>query len=286
MMRKTRIYNNMVWLMAILFTIHCSLFTACTPTPQNVARTDAEAPIYPDYRDVTIPRNIAPLNFLLRAEGCEALEVSIRRTGQGAGSTGDDRGQRGDGEEAALTIRARGCEATFDADDWRELMEQSAGGRLEVTVTALIAGQWRQYRSFGWTVAEEEIDPYLTYRLIEPDYEIWNQIRIEERCLESFDTRAIGHYEQLDNRCMNCHTYAGQSPGLSMMYMRGAGGGAILNRAASTSGSRLPAGTSLTRPRRSSPPSTATRDGGSRCSTRAATSSWPTWSSAASSRRR
>ena len=230
MMRKTRIYNNMVWLMAILFTIHCSLFTACTPTPQNVARTDAEAPIYPDYRDVTIPRNIAPLNFLLRAEGCEALEVSIRRTGDGAGSTVDDRGQRGDGEEAALTIRARGSEATFDADDWRELMEQSAGGRLEVTVTALISGQWRQYRPFGWTVAEEEIDPYLTYRLIEPDYEIWNQIRIEERCLESFDTRAIGHYEQLDNRCMNCHTYAGQSPGLSMMYVRGAGGGAILNR--------------------------------------------------------
>lgn len=61
------------------------LFTACTPTPQNVTRTDAAAPIYPDYRDVTIPRNIAPLNFLLRAEGCEALEVSIRRTARGPG---------------------------------------------------------------------------------------------------------------------------------------------------------------------------------------------------------
>ena len=76
----------------------------------------------------------------------------------------------------------------------------------------------------------DKIDPYLTYRLIEPDYEIWNNIQIQQRCIENFDVNALGHYEQLENRCMNCHTYASQNPELSMMYVRGPGGGAILNR--------------------------------------------------------
>ena len=79
-------------------------------------------------------------------------------------------------------------------------------------------------------MVKDRIDPYLTYRLIEPDYEIWNQIQIQQRCIENFETNALGHYEQLENRCMNCHTFANQDPQLSMMYVRGPNGGAILNQ--------------------------------------------------------
>ena len=54
-------------------------------------------------------------------------------------------------------------------------------------------------------------------------------MQIQQRCVENFEVNALGHYEQLENRCMNCHTYANQDPQLSMMYVRGPGGGAILN---------------------------------------------------------
>ena len=193
--------------MGILFTFHPSLFTSCTPTPTDVATQDALPPIYPDYCDVTIPVNIAPLNFLIR-EDCEAIEVKA-------------------GE---LTLNASGNEAVFDIDDWKELMQQATDKELEVTVTARVRGRWIQYKPFHWRVVSDKIDPYLTYRLIEPDYEIWNNIQIQQRCIENFDVNALGHYEQLENRCMNCHTYASQNPELSMMYVRGPGGGAILNR--------------------------------------------------------
>ena len=183
------------------------LLLSCTPTPENVQKSSGLPPIYPDYCDVTIPENIAPLNFLLRAD-CEAVEV---RAGE-------------------LSINARGNEVVFDLDDWKELMQQAAGQTLAVTVTALTDGQWIEYKSFEWQVVKEKIDPYLTYRLIEPDYEIWNQIQIQQRCIENFETNALGHYEQLENRCMNCHTFANQDPQLSMMYVRGPGGGAILNQ--------------------------------------------------------
>ncbi|MBQ6201260.1 MAG: PD40 domain-containing protein, partial [Prevotella sp.] len=183
------------------------ILLSCTPTPENVKKSNVLPPIYPDYCDVTIPENIAPLNFLLRAD-CEAIEV-----------------RAGD-----LSINTRGNEVVFDIDDWKDMLSRYAGQKIEVIVSALIDGQWIEYKSFKWLIVKDKIDPYLTYRLIEPDYEIWNQIQIQQRCIENFDVNALGHYEQLENRCMNCHTFANQDPQLSMMYVRGPGGGAILNQ--------------------------------------------------------
>ena len=194
--------KRLLYLLSIL-----ALLAACTPTPKDVQQSSELPPIYPDYCDVTIPVNIAPLNFLLRAD-CEAIEVKVGN----------------------ITINSRGNEVTFDMDDWKELMQQSADKEIEITVTALINGSWIQYKPFHWQVVSDKMDSYLTYRLIEPDYEIWNHVQIQQRCVENFDVNAIGHYEQLENRCMNCHTYANQDPSLSMMYVRGPGGGAILNQ--------------------------------------------------------
>ena len=178
----------------LLFLLTLLTLLSCTPTPENVQKSNVLPPIYPDYCDVTIPENIAPLNFLLRAD-CEAVEVKA----------GD------------LSINARGNEVVFDMDDWKDMLFQNAGKEIEVIVSALIDGQWIEYKSFKWLIVKDKIDPYLTYRLIEPDYEIWNQIQIQQRCIENFDVNALGHYEQLENRCMNCHTFANQDPQLSMM---------------------------------------------------------------------
>ena len=209
------------WLMARVLLLPLSSFVllSCTPTPKDVVMQEELPPIYPDYCDVTIPVNIAPLNFLLR-EDCEAIQISISFPSSGEKEQG----------RVAKTINTRGNEVVFDLDDWRELMEVSAGKSLDITIAALIKDQWIQYKSFQWHVVSDKVDPYLTYRLIEPDYEIFNHLQIQQRCVENFDVNALGHYEQLENRCMNCHTFANQSPELSMMYVRGPGGGAILNQ--------------------------------------------------------
>ena len=193
------------------------LLSACTPTPENVQKSDLLPPLYPDYCDVTIPVNIAPLNFLLRAD-CEAVEVKA----------GD------------LTVNSKGNEVVFDCDEWKEMLTHNAGKQISVTVTALIQGQWIEYKTFNWNVVKDKLDPYLTYRLIEPDYEIWNHVQIQQRCVENFEVNALGHHEQLENRCMNCHTYANQDPQLSMMYVRGPGGGAILNQRGQLSKLNIP----------------------------------------------
>ena len=181
----------------------CALY-ACTPTPRDVQACDQLPPIYPDYCDVTIPQNIAPLNFLVR--DAEGIEVK-------AGN---------------LTVRSADGEVVFDEDDWHDLLASQQD--IEVNVTVLRNGQWTAYRTFHWHVVSDRLDPYLTYRLIEPDYEIWNNLQIKQRCIENFDEETLCDYRHANNQCMNCHTTAGQNPNRSMLYVRGPQGGAILNQ--------------------------------------------------------
>jgi dipeptidyl aminopeptidase/acylaminoacyl peptidase len=162
-------------------------------------------PVYPDYTDVTIPVNIAPLNFLIR-DDIEAVQVTA----------GD------------ITVNSKGNEVIFDEDNWHKLLEGNK--KIKVTVTTLKDGKWTEYRSFHWQVVKDKVDPYLTYRLIEPDYEIWNNLQIKQRCVENFEEKALCDYHLADNQCMNCHVTESQNPNLSMMYVRGPKGGAILNQ--------------------------------------------------------
>ncbi|MCR4602611.1 MAG: hypothetical protein K5683_03625 [Prevotella sp.] len=182
------------------------LIAACTPTPKDVVNVDALPPVYPDYIDVTIPQNIAPLNFLLRIDNCEALEV-----------------RAGD-----LVVNTSGNEVVFDIDEWKELLARQHD--ITVTISARVNGTWKEYKPFSWHVVGDSIDPWLTYRLIEPDYEVWNHVEIRQRSTEDFDEAPLADYEHQENRCMNCHTFGAQRPDLSMLYVRGAGGGAILNQ--------------------------------------------------------
>ena len=203
-----------------MFFLLILMVGACTPKPDHVKKAGKLPPIYPDYTDVTIPQNIAPLNFLLREE-CDAIEVMVRGEEEMAI------------DQPAITLRARGNEAVFDVDDWKELLSYAAKQQvpLNVTVTARIGGQWVEYAPFKWDVVADKVDPWLTYRLIEPDYEVWNHVEIRQRCVETFEEAALADYGHQENRCMNCHTFAWQNPELSMFYVRGAGGGAILNQA-------------------------------------------------------
>ena len=49
------------------------LLSACTPHPENVKHSDALPEIYPDYIGVTIPANIAPMNFNAADEAVEHI---------------------------------------------------------------------------------------------------------------------------------------------------------------------------------------------------------------------
>ncbi len=182
-----------------------ALLAACTPS--GFVAGDDCIPMYPDYTDIILPVNIAPLNFLLR-DNVTRVVVTV------------------DGERI---INRRGNSARFNERRWRRLMEENEGKTMEVRVAARGTDGWKEYRPFHWTVSSDKVDPYLTYRLIEPDYEAYNNIVLQQRCVENFSIDDFSDNRVIGNRCMNCHNYANQDPSTSMFYVRGPGGGAILN---------------------------------------------------------
>ncbi|MDP4201677.1 MAG: hypothetical protein Q8861_03215 [Bacteroidota bacterium] len=186
------------------------LLASCSPKPKDVTHTDSLPPLYPDYADVTIPYNIAPLNFLLR-NNADAMEVKVN-------------GQ-------SDSIKAYGSnEICFSETAWKRLLGKEAGRKLTVRVTVRVNGQWIAYHPFTWDVVKDKLDSYLSYRLIEPGYEVWSDIRICERNIENFDERILADNNQLGNSCMNCHIYGNQKGDLTMFHLRGKDGGTILNR--------------------------------------------------------
>jgi len=104
---------------------------------------------------------------------------------------------------------------------WKEILRLAKGNQLEVTVSVEEEGGWSQYRSFTVFVAEEPVDPYLAYRLIEPGYELWNRMGIYQRDLESFSETAIMENKSTRHNCMNCHSFCMQDPEQMLFHMRG-----------------------------------------------------------------
>ncbi len=139
------------------------LLTACTPKPEHVKTSDALPPVYPDYTDVTIPCNIAPLNFMLRTDA-DAMQVKVT------------------GISDSIIIYGE-SKISFPIKAWKKLLFENTGKELNVEVTARIKGEWIKYKNFKWDIVEDMIDGYLSYRLIEPGYEVWNTIQLCERNL-------------------------------------------------------------------------------------------------------
>lgn len=185
------------------------LATACTETVRN-ARQESTLPcLYPDYVGVTIPVNIAPLNFCMADEDALLVDAVIT----------DSHGQQLHGQGGQTT--------DFDIDDWRQLLSQNAGDSLIVTVSAKYQDGWHTYQPFAFYVSTDSIDYGIAYRLIEPGYEVWSKMGIYERDLSSFDERALIENTEFDG-CVNCHAFNRADPRNLSLHIRGTHGATLL----------------------------------------------------------
>ena len=150
------------WLLPFCF-LTVLLFSACGPQlPESFTTAGKQPDIYPDYKGVTVPVNMAPLTFEMAQE---AEEMVARFTV--------------DGEE----LLCGGNKVQPSHDDWQGLVAQAAGKSIDVDVYARRDGQWTKYKPFKIFVSKDSIDPYLSYRLISPSYVSYEELTISQRCL-------------------------------------------------------------------------------------------------------
>ena len=197
------------WQAILIVGIIC---ISCTSSPKDIVRLGKLPEIYPDYIGVTIPADIAPLNFNLTDDTFDCMDVVA------FGSKGGE-------------IHTHGKWADFDMDDWHQLTEQNKGGKITLTVRVETDGHWAQYDDFDIFVSPYQLDDWgLTYRRIKPGYEVGGDIGIYQRDIHTFDEYAILTETVVPGRCFNCHTANRTNPDRITLQMRGEGGGTMIQK--------------------------------------------------------
>ena len=158
--------------------------------------------IFPDYRNVTIPVNMAPLNFSLQ-DSCKKIKVYFIQ---------DDK----------VLLKCRGKrKIDIPVKKWNKMLHQAVGSNLQVYVFVKRAPKWYSYYPFNIHVTSDSIDPYIVYRLIDPGYELWDKMGIYQRNLSNFNESAIMLNRLTGNNCMNCHSFHNYNPDRMMFHSRG-----------------------------------------------------------------
>ncbi len=190
------------------------MMTACGPqVPQDYTSSDKQPDIYPDYKDVTVPLNMAPLTFEMEHEA----EQMVAHFSAG-------------GEE--LTCGGEKIQPSHD--DWQRLVQEAMEGSINVEVYARYDGQWTKYKPFNVYVSKDSIDSYLSFRLIYPSYVSYEELTISQRCLEDYDESVI--YDNIlcseegegKGQCINCHNYQQYDPRRMQFHARQNMGGTVI----------------------------------------------------------
>ncbi len=171
-----------------------------SPAPGRAPR------LFPDYSGTILPPNIAPLNFKVREPGA-AYRVEIYST----------RGEK-------IAIASRDPSIRIPAGKWKALLRANVGEPLYFDVSVRgRAGQWTPFQVTTNSIAREEIDRTLVYRLLKPLYGLYLNVGIYQRDLESFDERPVLENSRIEHKCLNCHTPLNHRPDTFAFHTRSSG---------------------------------------------------------------
>ena len=213
MIMKRNIYTYaLLWVAALMMLASC----ANHPGVPSSSRDAKSLPgIFPDYCNVTIPCNIAPLNFMLPKGQYEECVARI--------TTPDGKQQTyGDGVKVQIP-----------EDEWHDMLDASKGKSLKVEVWGKKGEEWLSFKPFEIYVAKDPIDEYVSYRLIEPSYVAWTYMEIAQRKLTTFEESQIFNNEITCNdikkgQCINCHSYQNYKTDNMLFHVRLANSGTVI----------------------------------------------------------
>lgn len=192
---------------ALLAAFLTSLLTGCrarVAIPEGAAPIAARPRIFPDYDGVTFPPNIAPMNFRIDEPG-ERFVTVLR-----AGSRQEVIG---------------GQVVTIQENVWRELL--SSGRTLSITIYRKVSSGWECWEDITNEISSDPIDPWVVFRLIEPGYQKYDRMFINQRSTESFDERVILDNNAIKNGCVNCHHFRNHSGDDFLFHCRQQYGGMV-----------------------------------------------------------
>ena len=196
-----------------ILLLGAALLAGCTASvPEQYSEAGIAPTVYPDYSDgITIPYNIAPLNFAYTMEG-EKYVTELKA-----------------GEQSLVV---KGKQTDWDIKKWHTFLDNNKGRYIEVNAYVQTDNGWQKYRPITWRVAEEPVDPYISYRIIAPSYVTYEELSIRQRELGTFDEDIIYNNMLLstdeDGQCINCHSYKNYKTDHMQFHARQHKGGTLI----------------------------------------------------------
>jgi hypothetical protein len=206
---SVKVLNEVILFLAF---ITCIILSACSGNMNRFIKTDKEVQISPDYSDITIPPNIAPINFIIN----ESAKKFVVKISEGGGET--------------ITIKSSTGKIKIPLLKWKKILKECKGKDLFFEVFIKNDANWVKFPSIINHVAEDPIDSYVVYRLIDPGFELWNKMGIFQRNLENFQEHPVMINSVSDDNCMNCHSFCRNDSHTMMFHMRAKNNGTIIYR--------------------------------------------------------
>lgn len=199
----------------IFFTVAIYFFSCQSETCTNVEEIKRTPVINPDYTNITIPCNIAPLNFAIKESGKD-FKVNILS-----------------GEDLEIfEIKSSNGDIQFPEKKWKKILDENNGAELKIKIRCLSenGNVCKEYEPFTINISTDSIDSYLVYRIIHPGYYSWSNIKIEQRSLANFHTESVVENQLIEKNCVNCHSFNKNNPDEFLMHIRGSKGGTYFSQ--------------------------------------------------------
>ena len=218
---KRYIHSYTLILVAVLLFL--SSCVSHPDVPSSCKEAKSLPAIFPDYCNVTVPYNIAPLNFMLPADEYEECVARFTMP---------------DGQQQTY---GDGVKVQIPESEWHDMLNASKGKSIKVEVWGLLipsseeqkGDEWLSFSPFEIFVAEQPIDDYISYRLIEPSYVAWDFMEIVQRNLTTFEETQIFNNEITSNnrekgQCINCHSYQNYKTDNMLFHVRLSNAGTVI----------------------------------------------------------
>ncbi len=203
-MRKTsskmKNFTNIKFILLSLVII--GFFTQCNYQIKEFKEVSRKPNIFPDYDSVTIPVNIAPLNFIIN-EKSDKYYIVIK-----------------DKNSKQFVFTQKSNLVKFPIKKWKKYLFENIGDKISISVFCKQNKTWLKYQDLIINIAPDSIDKYLVYRLINSVYLFWNDIGIYQRNIEEYKESPVYLNTVASLNCANCHAFCNYDPSKMILHIR------------------------------------------------------------------
>jgi hypothetical protein len=204
---KTLIFISGIFILGIIILV--IILNLIVPDIRNFKQTQEYPKIFPDYSNIVLPPNIAPLNFEIKEPGNRFIVRLYSKN------------------KSAITLNLKNPIVKIPLSSWRLFLSDHIGDSIKIDIYARQNETWVRFKAINNFVSKDKIDPFIYYRDIAPTNSYWDQMAMHQRDLESFKEYEVFNNSRTDHNCMNCHTFWKNDPDRMLFHMRGEHSGTI-----------------------------------------------------------